>query len=55
MQNSLEIVTGHFKNLLMKCLQTNDENERELLVRRLINLCGVIQFLIVVKNTIAQD
>jgi hypothetical protein len=53
-QNSMEIVVGHFQSLLVKCLQTKDDKERVVLVRRLINLLGVIQFLISVQNSISN-
>jgi hypothetical protein len=49
-RNSIEIVVEHFQNLLEKCLHTEDENKRVVLVRRLINLVGVIQFLISVQE-----
>lgn len=50
MRNSIEIAVEQFQNLLDKCLHTKDEHERVILVRRLINLAGVIQFLIAVQN-----
>ena len=46
MRNSIGIVVGQFQNILEKCLKTKDDNERAVLARRLINLIGVIQFLI---------
>ncbi|QEM69050.1 hypothetical protein FO488_13370 [Geobacter sp. FeAm09] len=49
-RNSIEIVVEQFQNLLEKCLQTKDDNERVVLVRRLINLVGVIQFLVSVQK-----
>jgi hypothetical protein len=49
-RNSIEIVAEQFQNLLDRCLQTKDEKERVLLVRRLINLVGVIQFLVSVQK-----
>jgi len=49
-RNSIEIVVEQFQNLLEKCLQTKDEHERVILVRRLVNLVGVIQFLISVQK-----
>jgi hypothetical protein len=49
-RNSIEIVVEQFQNLLEKCLQTKDEHERAVLVRRLINLVGVIQFLVSVQK-----
>ena len=49
-RNSIEIVVEQFQNLLEKCLQTKDDHERVVLVRRLINLVGVIQFLVSVQK-----
>lgn len=49
-RNSVEIVVEQFQNLLERCLQTKDEHERVILVRRLINLVGVIQFLVSVQK-----
>ena len=49
-RNSIEIVSEQFQNLLERCLQTKDEHERVILVRRLINLVGVIQFLVSVQK-----
>jgi len=49
-RNSIEIVVEQFQNLLERCLKTKDEHERTLLVRRLVNLIGVIQFLISVQK-----
>lgn len=49
-RNSIEIVVEQFQNLLEKCLQTKDDHERVILVRRLINLVGVIQFLVSVQK-----
>jgi|GEM_PF-1521876 len=49
-RNSIEIVVEQFQNLLEKCLQTKDEHERVILVRRLVNLVGVIQFLVSVQK-----
>jgi hypothetical protein len=49
-RNSIEIVVEQFHNLLDRCLQTRDEKERVILVRRLINLVGVIQFLVSVQK-----
>lgn len=49
-RNSIEIVVEQFQNLLERCLQTRDEKERVILVRRLINLVGVIQFLVSVQK-----
>ncbi|MDR3580036.1 MAG: hypothetical protein P4L44_08750 [Oryzomonas sp.] len=49
-RNSIEIVAEQFQNLLERCLQTKDEHERVILVRRLINLIGVIQFLVSVQK-----
>jgi hypothetical protein len=49
-RNSIEIVVEQFQNLLERCLQTKDENERVILVRRLVNLVGVIQFLVSVQK-----
>ncbi|GFE60393.1 hypothetical protein [Geobacter sp. AOG2] len=49
-RNSIEIVVEQFQNLFEKCLQTKDEHERVILVRRLVNLVGVIQFLISVQK-----
>ena len=49
-RNSIEIVAEQFQNLLERCLQTKDEHERVVLVRRLINLVGVIQFLVSVQK-----
>lgn len=49
-RNSIEIVVEQFQNLLERCLQTKDEQERVILVRRLINLIGVIQFLVSVQK-----
>jgi hypothetical protein len=50
LRNSIEIVSEHFKTLLEKCQLTRDGNERTVLIRRLINLVGVIQFLIAVQK-----
>ena len=50
-RNSIEIVAEQFQNLLEKCLQTKDEHERVILLRRLINLIGVIQFLVSVQKS----
>jgi len=49
-RNSIEIVVEQFQNLLEKCMQTKDHHERVVLVRRLINLAGVIQFLVSVQK-----
>lgn len=49
-RNSIEIAVEQFQNLLEKCLRTKDEHERVILVRRLVNLVGVIQFLISVQK-----
>ncbi len=49
-RNSIEIVVEQFQNLLEKCLLTKDEHERVVLVRRLVNLVGVIQFLVSVQK-----
>ena len=54
-RNSIEIVVEHFQTLLEKCLQTEDENKRVVLVRRLINLIGVIQFLVSVQELKPQS
>lgn len=50
LRNSIEIAVEQFQNLLEKCLQTKDEHEKVILVRRLVNLVGVIQFLISVQK-----
>jgi hypothetical protein len=52
MRNSIEMVVGQFQDLLEKCFQTKDDNERVVLVRKLVNLLGVIQFLILVQTII---
>jgi len=49
-RNSIEIVVEQFQNLLEKCLKSKDEHERVILVRRLVNLVGVIQFLVSVQK-----
>ena len=49
-RNSIEIAAEQFQNLLERCLKTKDEHERVILVRRLINLVGVIQFLVSVQK-----
>ena len=49
-RNSIEIAAEQFQNLLEKCLRTKDEHERVILVRRLVNLVGVIQFLVSVQK-----
>ena len=48
-QSSVEMVEGHYHHLHDKYLQTRDRSERAILVKRLINLAGVIQFLISVQ------
>ena len=53
--SSLQIVEGQFKNLLEKCLLTNDNNERARLIRRLNNLAGVIYFLISLPVGISKE
>lgn len=50
--NPLEIVREHYQNLKVKLRSTHDVREKKVLVKRLINLAGVIQFLISIsKNT----
>ena len=44
--NPLEIVQEHYSNLKGKLKSTNDIREKNVLFMRLINLVGVIQFLI---------
>jgi hypothetical protein len=50
--NPLEIVREHYQNLKEKFRSTHDVREKKVLFKRLINLAGVIQFLISIsKNT----
>ena len=50
--NSLEIVQEHYQNLKEKLRSTHDAREKNVLFKRLINLAGVMQFLISIsKNT----
>ena len=50
--NPLEIVKEHYQNLKEKLRSTHDIREKNVLFKRLINLAGVIQFLISInKNT----
>jgi len=50
--NPLEIVQEQYQRLKEKFRSTNDVREKEVLFKRLINLAGVMQFLISInKNT----
>jgi len=50
--NSLEIVREQYQSLKEKLRSTHDVREKNVLFKRLINLAGVMQFLISVnKNT----
>ena len=50
--NPLEIVQEHYHQLYQKLSSTHDDREKNVLFKRLINLVGVMQFLIyVAKNS----
>jgi predicted nuclease with TOPRIM domain len=50
--NSLEIVKEHYQNIKGKFKSTQDTHEKTILFKRLVNLAGVMQFLISIsKNT----
>ena len=50
--NSLEVVQEQYQHLKEKLRSTHDVGEKKVLFKRLINLVGVIQFLISIsKNT----
>ncbi len=44
--NSLEVVQEHYQYLKEKLRSTHDIREKNVLFKRLINLAGVMQFLI---------
>lgn len=50
----LEIVQEHYHNLKIKFRATNDSGAKRVLLKRLINLAGVIQFLISISNMNVQ-
>ena len=49
--NPLEVVQEQYKNLKEKLKSTHDIREKNVLFQRLINLAGVMQFLISVITT----
>ena len=50
--NPLEIVQEHYQHLKEKLRSTHDVRKKNVLFKRLINLVGVMQFLISIsKNT----
>ena len=50
--NPLEIVQEQYQRLMDKLRSTHDDREKKVLFKRLINLAGVMQFLISInKNT----
>jgi hypothetical protein len=48
--NPLEVVQDQYKNLKAKLKSTHDIREKNVLFKRLINLVGVMEFLISVKK-----
>jgi hypothetical protein len=48
--NPLEVVQGQYQQLKEKLRSTRDIRERNVLFRRLVNLVGVMQFLISINN-----
>ena len=48
--NPLEVVQEQYKNLREKLKSTHDIREKNVLFKRLINLVGVMEFLISVSN-----
>jgi hypothetical protein len=48
--NPLEVVQEHYQNLKGKLRSTNDVRQKNVLFKRLINLAGVIQFLISINK-----
>jgi hypothetical protein len=48
--NPIEIVQEHYQNLKEKLRSTHDVREKNVLFKRLINLAGVIQFLISISK-----
>ncbi len=48
--NSFDYVHESYRQLLSKLETTSDIHERNILFRRLVNLLGVMEFLIIAQN-----